>query len=145
MNIEILIGRNLNQSESIILNHFMDPFFVLNSNIYFLSYVFCQEMPFLDIWNPQKRQKLVYYAKKPLAPQIYVGPWDIISIHHKIFFCIFLEKNEKNKFVWTSRFSLVEIWTNQNRSFWIILWIHFLCWIQIYTFCPMFLVKKCTF
>jgi hypothetical protein len=44
MNIEILIGRNLNQSESIILNHFMNPFSVLNSNIYFLSYVFCQEM-----------------------------------------------------------------------------------------------------
>ena len=95
MNIEILIGRNLNQSESIILNHFMDPFFVLNSNIYFLSYVFCQEMPFLDIWNPQKRPKLVYYAKKPLAPQIYVGRWDIIFIHNKFFFCIFPEKMRK--------------------------------------------------
>jgi hypothetical protein len=77
MNIEILIGRNLNQSESIILNHFMNSFSVLNLNIYFLSYVFCQEMPFLDILNrpnSQKRQKLVYFAQKSLAPQMYGEP-----------------------------------------------------------------------
>ena len=44
-------------------------------------------MPFLDIRNPQKRPKLVYFAQKPLAPQIYVGPWDIISIHN-IFYSV---------------------------------------------------------